>query len=146
MKAGQVGRAVWTEAMDRLLLDWLGDGKRFLDVADALGVSRNAVAGRAHRMRMKVNVGARKARNVERRPKLVVLKPPKPKPRPEPGPYTGMVSFSKLAWHHCRYPLGTDKRGRLLYCGKTRDGMVSYCPEHRKLCLHQSRERVKEAV
>jgi hypothetical protein len=46
---------IWTEEMDSFVQDLLYKGKSFGFIADKLGITRNSVIGRVHRLRKKTN-------------------------------------------------------------------------------------------
>jgi GcrA cell cycle regulator len=110
-------------------------------IAEALGgrVTRNAVIGRAHRMKLgnksKVPPPRKGQKSAPHKPaakkvvklfsgRTVYRKPPVAPPPPEG------VSFEELEGFHCKWITGDGRDPR--YCGKNRVEGKSYCFEHCK--------------
>lgn len=114
-----------------------------------LGTSRNAVIGKAHRLKLaqrgvKPGQGRGRRRVSRRQPNAsaVIFVAPKaivvPVPAPEPVP--GGVSILDLEHHHCRAVIGTGNDGLARYCGAHKEGRIqarrggffdsAYCRAH----------------
>lgn len=143
----QTIRHAWTEDEDQFLRDHYGGKMSVTDFAAKIGVSRNAVIGRAQRLGLSAahKTGGRVRRAKARltrsgmaqaikiaapRPKAV--RPPSPlqerafKPLPvcvEP------VSFIELQPHHCRWPVNREGEPHS-YCGSHKEPGSSYCRHH----------------
>lgn len=121
---------MWTdEQTERLRKMWL-DGYRAADIGAELGVSKNAVIGRAHRMGLATHKSAPRILRPAgpRLPRST--KPPAPKPvgvkitDAIPAPPVRPVTITDLESRHCRWI-----RDDGLYCGG--DKVVgSYCGSH----------------
>lgn len=84
----------WTNALDRRLMKAISDGESYLQFARTIGTTRNAIAGRVHRLRKRGNVfngpghaiqTANGNRNRAYRPsqKEVIMGHERPKPSPK---------------------------------------------------------------
>jgi GcrA cell cycle regulator len=121
------------------------NGVSFREIAADIGVTRNAVIGKVHRMQLPT-------RDVILKAKPVVVRPPKPhrtifkvkKPKPEPDP---VVDYSciiiDLTNTTCRYPLWTIDAVPFavkFYCGAPGADMSvgqPYCRKHALMCNPQ---------
>lgn len=112
----------WTETDDALLKELLAQGLSASKIGKQIGRTRNAVCGRAHRLKLAGVALVRKP------------KEPKPKPQPKkkstPGPSSLWMSVFDLEKNDCRFPV--DNR---FCCKPKRDGS-SYCEEHYKLAYY----------
>jgi hypothetical protein len=128
------------------------EGKSHSEVADALGISRSAVAGYVNRHREKsapaeVRAEARKIRNIKRQVKRaenrerppVTLKGaprlPPPPPRPLvpptlPEPVTEGVSILHVRFGQCRWVLPRKHEGLAVFCGEPTLTGKSWCAHH----------------
>ena len=142
----------WAPQHCDALKEFVAAGLSFAEAATALNerfgtaYTRNAVIGRAKRMKLAVR--ARPARGPN-------LRIPKPKPiaskvnesgREEAAPVTKrtepvklrcvgvqprLLTFDELAEGDCRYPYGGDKDGEpITFCGHPRFRGTSYCAPH----------------
>lgn len=104
-------------------------------IAERLGVSRNAVLGVIKRHRDKGN---------QLRGKVVKIQKPKPVEvlfdylEPKTG-----VSLFGLRHSSCRYIIGEDESA--IYCGRTKE-RGSYCAEHYRLCYVPVKKDSKNKV
>lgn len=140
--------------MDRAA-EMLSNGRSYGDIAEAIGMTRSAVAGKMWRMGLKANVRRpgplaperllqlRQAREAGlhrmaqlRQEKLalafqqeVTVQLPLVMPKGSSRP----VTIMQLASHHCRYPVEGEPGKLMCYCGKPRTVAV-YCAEHGALC------------
>jgi len=131
----------WDTNQIRFLLERRQEGDSAAEIAAAMGVSRNAVAGKLHRLgtkgmpRKKVPSNAVKVR-VQARvfpTNIVRQKPAKPLPKPKPEPLRQLKTLFELAPGECRWPMGH------LFCGAEAQG--SYCQFHRQRSLQGYEER-----
>lgn len=143
-------KTTWTPERDAELVDLAKAAKSSTDIADILGISRNAVVGRLNRLRIKGVEGARlKGRpfilkplgkrhgppNRESAP-ILKLKPvkaaPPPKPKPperhsaEPAPLN--LRVWEIPDNGCHWPVNDG--GPYLFCGHVRSGHPVYCSHH----------------
>lgn len=142
----------WSDDQIATLRHMHAEGHSFSVIAATLGggMSRNAVIGKAHRLKLD-------GRPVRRR----VAKAPKPKklrfarkkyageltalrdlqkalPRriaePATPPDCTPVTLLNLEHGHCRFPIGEVCGPDTLFCGAPKgDGDVAYCPYHRRI-------------
>ena len=112
--------------------------------AGYVGITRNAVIGKVHRLRIPHNTdphvtNARKPRRPKQpSPDKLVRKPPAPMvidmPAPSPDDIIRVASLIDLEPHHCRYPIG-DPRGAIFgFCGDSKVVGLSYCEHHAMVC------------
>jgi GcrA cell cycle regulator len=147
MSGGSIGRPLWPEERDAQLRELWASGLSSAQMGLQLGVSRNAVIGRAHRLRLPPrkptgpNGGRKKAQPRKRKHyirrtnssgqfvretgELVenpheLLAPP--------------VSLMALEPHHCRWPIDGED-GHIWYCGVTKCDGVSYCLTHARMAF-----------
>lgn len=136
---------IWTDEVVERLKTMRSAGESYRNIGDVLGVSRNAVAGKAHRLRLEP---------LERKPKT-----PKPftssgfKRRREPGKITppqpikfeavpvdsSPVLFEDLTRVMCKYPYG--ERVPFLFCGKPVLEGRHWCAEHKSVVFEPKRVR-----
>jgi len=138
----------WTdERVDRLKSLWK-DGLSASQVARALGgVTRNAVIGKLHRLKL---TGSRPATTRPRR--TAAIRPARPtgrrmRARPACAPAPIVVaapegpglfrSFAELKPRCCKWPIGDPAGADFSLCGRPTDGRP-YCPGHHQLA-HQPR-------
>jgi GcrA cell cycle regulator len=145
---GQQHYFCWTDEISADLKEMWAQGMSAAQVGAVLGISRNAVIGKVHRMGLEKrgqtgpNGGRLPAipRPRVRRHKL--RRTPNPKqfiwevgePLTEQvhellGP---LVSFDMLEKHHCRWPI-TGENGQTFYCGVQHLEGYPYCRTHCRL-------------
>lgn len=144
-------RSTWTdEASDLCVKYWL-DGLSSSLIATRMGISRNAVLGRMHRLGLAKGTPGQSKIQVNRDLKSRVAGRPR---KPRLSPLTGFasvngpiapqypmpvrqaddkarVSFENLEDHHCRFIPGEVSEG---YCGLERVPGQSYCVGHLHRC------------
>jgi hypothetical protein len=118
---------MWTKAADQLLIKLWGEGKSMSDMADELGVTRGALAGRKRRLSEMGHAFD------ERETPLVFQKaaPPPPPKRNGVVHHDNGIEYLKLTEDGCKAIL--DKRGSdglSMCCGKQREQGKPYCPGH----------------
>jgi GcrA cell cycle regulator len=104
-------------------------------MAERLGLSRNAVLGKAHRLGLSTHK-ARSAKPQPRKPipkakKLPPVMPVLDEPAPAEPEFVG-VGLLELEAGSCRYPQGDAAPYR--FCGVPKQDGSSYCPYHHRLC------------
>ena len=114
----------WNADALATLKELLAAGRSSREIAQALGVTRNAVIGKSRRIGL--NWAERKAKPPLRRPR-------KRKPLPfiarrKPRAPSGPVHFRDLEAHHCRWIPGEPSTQ--LYCGADCVQGSSYCGMH----------------
>ncbi len=141
----------WTDERIALLTRLWGEGKTAAEIASALGnVTRNAVIGKAHRLKLSNRVSP-----------IQQNKKPLPTPANMPGkmdrrPVESVASvlaeqgkgikLTDLESHMCRWPFGDPRDENFGFCGASKMSGVPYCEEHTKVAYQAaSRNRILKA-
>ena len=124
---------VWTdERLEELKKLW-AQGLSISQIGEALGVSRNAIAGKAHRM------------GLPKRPSPI-SKPKAEKPKVEPvveeQDLPLRLELRQLVWSRskCCWPTGDPKKNGFKFCGDTVVPGKPYCLPHCKEAYTTSRD------
>ena len=124
---------VWTdERLEELKKLW-AQGLSISQIGEALGVSRNAIAGKAHRM------------GLPKRPSPI-SKPKAEKPKVEPvvaeQDLPLRLELRQLVWSRskCCWPTGYPKKNGFVFCGDTVVPGKPYCLPHCKEAYTTSRD------
>ena len=124
---------VWTdERLEELKKLW-AQGLSISQIGEALGVSRNAIAGKAHRM------------GLPKRPSPI-SKPKAEKPEVEPvveeQDLPLRLELRQLVWSRskCCWPTGDPKKNGFVFCGDTVVPGKPYCLPHCKEAYTTSRD------
>ena len=124
---------VWTdERLEKLKKLW-AQGLSISQIGEALGVSRNAIAGKAHRM------------GLPKRPSPI-SKPKAEKPKAEPiveeQDLPLRLELRQLVWSRskCCWPTGDPKKNGFVFCGDTVVPGKPYCLPHCKEAYTTSRD------
>lgn len=134
----------WTDdAVETLTRLWRAGDLSAAMIARRLGVTRNAVLGKIHRLGLSATRATRSTPRAPprapparpRRPRRVSLPPPTPAPQPaalmalaQSGP--GLVArLEDLPRGACHWPLGDPQAADFLFCGR-RAEVGPYCPAH----------------
>jgi GcrA cell cycle regulator len=124
---------VWTdERLEELKKLW-AQGLSISQIGEALGVSRNAIAGKAHRM------------GLPKRPSPI-SKPKAEKPKVEPvveeQDLPLRLKLRQLVWSRskCCWPTGDPKKNGFVFCGDTVVPGKPYCLPHCKEAYTTSRD------
>ncbi|MCK5285007.1 MAG: gcrA cell cycle regulator family protein [Alphaproteobacteria bacterium] len=134
----------WTDDRVALLKKLWGEGKTAAEIAKELGgVTRNAVIGKAHRLKLSNRVSP-----------IQQNKKPVPKP-PEKKPEIPVIQNNKkkktiplidLKGGECRWPLGDPREENFGFCGEQALAGLPYCAEHAKLAYQAAtRNRILQA-
>jgi GcrA cell cycle regulator len=112
------------------------------------GLSRNAVIGKAWRLKIQWGPSARSPTQPERpvaratiprpdppRPPKPPAPPPPPQPPPQPatGPRMRNLRLVDLGPQHCRWPLGGLYETATHFCAADRFDGYPYCPHHTRM-------------
>jgi GcrA cell cycle regulator len=154
----------WTDDRVLLLRKLWGEGRTAAEIAKELGgVTRNAVIGKAHRLKLSNRVSPIQqntkkpvARVVSERkivdvsndvsfvPPMVpkkVFKPALPEFRPE-----RLYSLMDLKPRMCRWPMGDPQEESFGFCGCETVSGLPYCPDHARVAYQAAtRARVLQA-
>ena len=124
---------VWTdERLEKLKKLW-AQGLSISQIGEALGVSRNAIAGKAHRM------GLPKRPSPISKPKA---EKPKVVPVVEEKDLPLRLELRQLVWSRskCCWPTGDPKKNGFVFCGDTVVPGKPYCLPHCKEAYTTSRD------
>ena len=142
----------WTDERVALLKKLWGEGKTAAEIAKELGgVTRNAVIGKAHRLKLSNRVSPIQqnkkpviANKVERKVATPVRAEKAAKPvLPE---IKGGVSLMDLGSRMCRWPHGDPRDDEFGFCGAEIVAGLPYCAEHAKVAYQAAtRNRILQA-
>ena len=140
----------WTDDRVHTLIHRWRDGHSAAVIAAELGISRNAVIGKVHRLALpcRTTVIAQRPPRASRAPRVTNARPsarsltarsttPKPRRLTEPptlGPAPAMVVTSlTLAPESCNWPYGDPKDPGFHFCGRDKPKGRAYCAHHAAL-------------
>lgn len=151
----------WTDERVSQLKQLWGEGKTAAEIAKLLGgVTRNAVIGKAHRLKLsgrvspiqanpRVEAALSRASNDQRVPKVTIReRAPSMAPTPvslreENIPIKG-IALTELREGTCRWPIGDPKQEGFKFCGCNSSPGMTYCDNHTRLAYQAStRGRLK---
>jgi len=115
---------VWTDDRVEELKRLWGEGLTTGEIGKALGVSKNAVVGKAHRLGLKGRPSP-------------IKRVTQPKPKQEPK----IRSVIDLSAHTCRWPIGDPREPGFHFCGKPAIPGKPYCSEHAAVAYVTSSSR-----
>jgi len=131
----------WTEERTETLRTLRSDGHSAREISRALGITRNAVMGKIHRL------GLSAADPRFRQPAPAKARIPKPRKRKEKpvkavSPPPGGIPFLDGSDRYCRFPLWDDNTplDDKMICGAPPEPDTKYCATH-KARMFQKRER-----
>jgi GcrA cell cycle regulator len=148
---------IWDDAAKKKLAKLWASGLSCSQIAKEMGVTRNAIIGKANRMKLqsrKVIKVALSYKIVRKAPKdtlykakqaVILIKAFKPK-RKEPKqivPVFRTTSDAVMALQDylCKYPYGEPGKPLFRFCLKLVDSAGSYCPKHKELCFQPLQPR-----
>lgn len=128
----------WTDERVALLKKLWGEGRTAAEIARSLGggFTRNAVIGKAHRLKLSsrmspvsVSVPKAKPANTQRShaPKVKVAAPPPVKIDVK------RIKFVDLKERMCRWPLGDPQDADFSFCGCSAVPGLPYCADHARM-------------
>jgi GcrA cell cycle regulator len=106
---------VWTDDRIANLKKLWSEGLTTVEIGKRLGVSKNAVVGKAHRLGLKS------------RPSPIRRLGKKPEPKKEEATVYTLATLTTLT---CRWPIGDPKEEDFHFCGKPIFLTKPYCAEH----------------
>ncbi len=119
----------WTDERVALLKQLWGEGKTAAEIAKALGegVTRNAVIGKAHRLKLSNRVSP-----IQQNDNVKPAEPEKKAKPVVPKVVEGGVKLADLKERMCRWPTGDPKDADFHFCGCPSVPGIPYCAEHAK--------------
>lgn len=138
--------ATWTTERVALLKNGIAAGLSCAQIAREIGVSRNAVIGKANRLglsrvksatagqgrRAGVPNGARTRIAASQRTLRAVWAEPESFAQ-APQPSANRCSLFELQQWHCRWPMGDPASENFGFCGCKPAGDLPYCPAHARM-------------
>lgn len=140
----------WTDERVALLKKMWGEGKTAAEIAKELGgVTRNAVIGKAHRLKLSNRLSPIQQNNKKPVAKAVEEKQP-PKRAANDMTAADMnikgVALGELKDKMCRWPIGDPKDDDFRFCGFSSVAGLPYCGEHAKVAYQAAtRNRILQA-
>lgn len=147
----------WTDERVDEFRQMIKGGYSSGEIASAMGNTREAVCGKAHRMGLQLregNLGPTRGRakpkperarvqqmQPERRPFLAITDDTLAKMAAVPD-VARVASILELEDHHCKYPIGASPAG---FCGSARVTGLPYCKTHSVRC-YRPQEATSRAV
>lgn len=143
----------WTDERVDLLKNLWGEGKTAAEIAKELGdVTRNAVIGKAHRLKLSNRVSPiqqsqkkappaklpaeAKAETAQKQKELIATSTGK----------KGGVSMVELKERMCKWPIGDPRESGFHFCGGEGVPGLPYCSDHAKIAYQAaSRNRILKA-
>lgn len=120
----------WTPEKIKQLKKLWAKGKSTVEIGRELGISKNAVVGKVHRLEL------------DARPSPI-KKAAAPAPKPQKtklGDNKGYMTLLDLKLNSCRWPIGEPKDADFHFCGKDTVTGKPYCAEHCKIAYTSLKE------
>lgn len=139
----------WTEDRVELLTKLWGEGKTAAEIAKELGgVTRNAVIGKAHRLKLSNRVSP-----IQQNKKPTTIKPAPSAKAPQRAIAKApsqdnrkTVPLTELKAGQCRWPIGDPQEENFGFCGCEAIAGLPYCVEHAKIAYQAAtRNRILKA-
>lgn len=132
----------WTDERVAVLRKLWSEGKTAAEIAKELGgVTRNAVIGKAHRLKLSNRISPIQQNNKkpvkaeEKLPRRVAPAPVKPTANIK----IKGVKMTELRDKMCRWPLGDPRDADFIFCGCQSVPGLPYCPGHAKIAYQAAR-------
>lgn len=137
----------WTdEKVEELRALW-DKGLTANEIAKVLGVTKNAIVGKVHRLCLKARPSPIKSKGedeqvvvqveeveiveeAEEAPIEEAIEPVQQENKPEAGASGNKVKLVELDSHTCRWPIGDPRDDDFGFCGKKVRTGQTYCDEH----------------
>ena len=138
----------WTDERVALLKKLWGDGRTAAEIAKALGTgfTRNAVIGKAHRLKLSSRVSPISAPAPKVKPANTQKSAIVPRPRPVMAAPVKIdvkgIKMIDLKERMCRWPLGDPKDPEFNFCGCNTVPGMPYCVDHARMA-YQATKRGK---
>jgi GcrA cell cycle regulator len=130
--------AEFTNTLKALWATWTAG-----ELCKLMGITRNAIIGKANRLGLprKKPSGNGKAKPQRIGPRI---RPPVFYVATQPAPVIELdflgLTVDEVQSHECHYPHGGEGTA-ITFCGQLVEHGSSYCPYHRKLCVHPATTR-----
>lgn len=137
----------WTDDRVAILKKLWGEGKTAAEIAKELGgVTRNAVIGKAHRLKLSNRVSPIQQNKKPAPAKAAVEKKPKQKIIAE-DENREKIALTDLGARQCRWPIGDPQdKENFGFCGDELLPGLPYCAEHAKVAYQAAtRNRILKA-
>lgn len=125
----------WTDERVAELARLWEQGLTTADIGKILGVSKNAVVGKAHRIGL-----AGRPSPIKRKPGERAARTPPPPPKPKGK---SVVELNAVT---CRWPIGDPKDSDFHFCGKKAAPGKPYCAEHAQIAYVRQSKRDENAA
>jgi GcrA cell cycle regulator len=138
----------WTDDRVALLKKLWGEGKTAAEIAKELGgVTRNAVIGKAHRLKLSNRVSPiQQNKKPVAAPKAPAEKKLLKSPVIAQDENREKVSLMDLGARMCRWPIGDPREESFGFCGCASMAGLPYCGEHAKVAYQAAtRNRILKA-
>jgi GcrA cell cycle regulator len=134
----------WTDERVALLKKLWGEGKTAAEIAQALGgVTRNAVIGKAHRLKLSNRVSPIQQ---NKKPIAAAPRPERKIEVPVFDKNRELIDMLDLKPRECRWPLGDPREENFGFCGAAGVPGLPYCADHAKAAYQAAgRSRVLQA-
>jgi len=149
------------EAIERLKALW-ADGHSTAEIGRRMGISKNAVVGKAHRLNLPARPSPiRRELGLPAIPKPQPVRVPRPAgiaprttlppapvaPPPAPPPAPVVRSFPRIAAARaCCWPIGEPGQKGFRFCAADALTGKPYCPEHAAVAYVKARDRREDAA
>lgn len=117
----------WTAEKIKQLKKLWSKGKSTVEIGRELGISKNAVVGKVHRLELNARPSPIKKETVKKTVKKKEVK-------------QGKISLMDLKMNSCRWPIGEPKDADFHFCGKDTVTGKPYCAEHCKIAYTSLKE------
>jgi len=148
----------WTaEAIEQLRGLW-AEGHSTAEIGRRMGVSKNAVVGKAHRLNLpsrpspirRETEGALRSAPLTRRTlpsrEAAPLRRPEPAPAAARAPATVVRPFPRLSNRSCCWPLGEPGTPEFRFCAAEAMTGKPYCADHAAIAYVKVRDRREDAA
>lgn len=149
----------WTDEMVESLRQMWVEGLTATEIAKKLGVSKNSIVGKVHRLCLTARPSPIKKKDEEineqeagntpqptEQPAIVAKIAPKAKNVTEPKEENkktadGKTRLVDLDSHTCRWPIGDPRDEDFCFCGKKVRAGQTYCDEHSTMAYVKANRR-----
>ena len=112
----------WTDEMVEGLKKMWKQGLTTNEIAKNLGVSKNSIVGKVHRLNLTARPSPIKKKDDETAAEPVVAH--------DKIGSSACLKLTELDNHTCRWPIGDPRDDNFCFCGKKVRGGQTYCEEH----------------